>query len=66
MIIGCHSVGNLGSRDRAFDRLVQSPASRCTFEIKPSNMFSIELFAYTALEEWGGAKLRVPSRTTPC
>ena len=30
------------------------------FEIRPSNLFSIELFAYTPVPEWGGAKLRIP------
>ena len=28
--------------------------------IQPSNLFSIELFAYTAIPEWGGKKLRIP------
>ena len=31
-----------------------------TFDVVPSNLLSIELFAYTAIPEWGGAKLRVP------
>ena len=29
-------------------------------EIKPTNLLSIELFAYTKIPEWGGKKLRVP------
>jgi hypothetical protein len=33
---------------------------RLTFETRPTNMFSIELFAYTAAPEWGGAKVRIP------
>jgi hypothetical protein len=28
--------------------------------IHPSNLFSIELFAYTAIPEWGDKKLRIP------
>jgi hypothetical protein len=31
-----------------------------TFEIKPTNIFAIELFAYTAAPEWGGKKVRIP------
>ncbi|MEQ8807979.1 MAG: hypothetical protein RIE59_02830, partial [Imperialibacter sp.] len=29
------------------------------YEIKPSNLLSIEFFAYTKVSEWGGKKLRV-------
>jgi hypothetical protein len=28
--------------------------------MRPSNLFSIELFAYTPMPEWGGRKLRIP------
>jgi hypothetical protein len=31
-----------------------------TYVLKPSNLLSIELFAYTAIPEWGGKKLRIP------
>jgi hypothetical protein len=31
-----------------------------TYVVKPSNLFSIELFAYTPMPEWGGSKLRIP------
>lgn len=57
-IIGCHSVGDWGhgiGPSMAFF----NPA-RLTFEIRPTNLFSIELFAYTAVPEWGGKKLRIP------
>jgi len=30
------------------------------FMLHPSNLLSIELFAYTAIPEWGGKKLRIP------
>jgi Xaa-Pro aminopeptidase len=30
------------------------------FEVRPGNLFSVELFAYTAVPEWGGKKLRIP------
>jgi Xaa-Pro aminopeptidase len=57
VIIGCHSVGNWGhgvGPSIAFFNPV-----RLGYEIKPSNLLSIELFAYTRLPEWGGKKLRV-------
>jgi hypothetical protein len=31
-----------------------------TFNIKPFNPFSIELFAWTPNPDWGGAKVRIP------
>jgi len=57
VIIGCHSVGNWGhgvGPSIAFFNPV-----RLGFEIRPTNLLSIELFAYTRLPEWGGKKLRV-------
>jgi Xaa-Pro aminopeptidase len=57
-IIGCHSVGDWGhgiGPSMAFFN-----PGRLTFEIRPTNLFSIELFAYTAVPEWGGKKLRIP------
>lgn len=58
VIIGCHSVGNLGhgvGPSIAFFNPV-----RLGYELRPSNLLSIELFAYTKVPEWGGKKLRVP------
>jgi Xaa-Pro aminopeptidase len=58
VIIGCHSVGNTGHGSGpsiAFFNPLQ-----LTFEIKPTNLFSIELFAYTPAAEWGGKKVRIP------
>jgi Xaa-Pro aminopeptidase len=58
VIIGCHSVGNWGhgvGPSIAFFNPV-----RKGYEIKPSNLLSIELFAYTKVPEWNGKKLRVP------
>ncbi len=58
VMIGMHSVGQTGhgiGPSMAFFN-----PKRLTFEIRPSNMFSIEFFAYTPLPEWGGAKLRIP------
>jgi Xaa-Pro aminopeptidase len=58
VIIGCHSVGNwghgIGPSIAWFNPL------RMTFKIQPTNMFVIEFFAYTAAEEWGGKKVRIP------
>lgn len=34
--------------------------TRLTYELRPTNMISVEFFAYTPIPEWGGAKLRVP------
>lgn len=58
VMIGCHSVGNWGhgiGPSIAFFNPV-----RLTYELKPSNLLSIELFAYTKIPEWGGKKLRIP------
>ena len=58
VIIGAHSVGNLGhgvGPSAAFFNPM-----RMTYEIRPTNLFSIEFFAYTPVPEWDGAKLRIP------
>lgn len=58
VIIGCHSVGNWGhgiGPSIAFFNPI-----RLGYDLKPSNLISIELFAYTKIPEWGGKKLRVP------
>ena len=57
-IIGCHSVGDWGhgiGPSMAFFN-----PGRLRYEIRPTNLFSIELFAYTPIPEWGGRKLRIP------
>ena len=58
VIIGCHSVGNLGHGDGP--SIAWFNPLRLTFTIEPTNLFSIEFFAYTPVPEWGGKKLRVP------
>ncbi|MDX1644741.1 MAG: M24 family metallopeptidase [Thermoanaerobaculia bacterium] len=58
VVIGCHSVGNSGhgiGPSIAFFNPV-----RITYELRPTNLLSIELFAYTAAPEWGGKKVRIP------
>ncbi len=58
IIIGCHSVGNwghgIGPSIATFNPV------RFDYVIQPSNLLSIELFAYTKIPEWGGKKLRIP------
>ena len=57
-IIGCHSVGDWGhgiGPSMAFFN-----PGRLTYQMRSSNLFSIELFAYTPIPEWGGKKLRIP------
>ncbi|MFQ5789989.1 MAG: M24 family metallopeptidase, partial [Acidobacteriota bacterium] len=58
VIIGCHSVGNLGHG--IGPSIAWFNPVRLTFEIQPGSLFSIELFAYTAAPEWGGNKVRIP------
>jgi Xaa-Pro aminopeptidase len=58
VMIGCHSVGNTGHG--IGPSIAWFNPQRLTFEIKPTNMFVIELFAYTAAPEFGGAKVRIP------
>lgn len=58
VVIGCHSVGNLGHG--VGPSIAWFNPTRLTYEIRPTNMFSIELFAYTKAEEFGGAKVRIP------
>jgi Xaa-Pro aminopeptidase len=58
VIIGSHSVGNLGHG--IGPSIAWFNPERMTYMIRPTNLFSIELFAYTAIPEWGGRKLRIP------
>ena len=58
VIIGCHSVGNLGHG--IGPSIAWFNPERMTYMIQQTNMLSIELFAYTAIPEWGGKKLRIP------
>ena len=58
VIIGCHSVGNWGHG--VGPSIAFFNPKRLEYEIKPSNLISIELFAYTKVPEWAGKKLRIP------
>jgi Xaa-Pro aminopeptidase len=58
VIIGCHSVGNTGHG--IGPSIAWFNPKRLGFEIRPTNLLSIELFAWTPAPEWGGAKIRIP------
>lgn len=58
VIIGCHSVGNWGHG--VGPSIAFFNPMRLTYELKPTNLLSIELFAYTSIPEWDGKKLRIP------
>ncbi|MEQ9398045.1 MAG: M24 family metallopeptidase [Longimicrobiales bacterium] len=58
VVIGPHSVGNWGhgiGPSMAFFNPEQ-----LTYEFRPGTLFSVELFAFTSVPEWGGAKARIP------
>jgi len=57
-IIGPHAVGDWGHGSGP--SLAFFNPKQLTFELKPTNFISIELFAYTPIVEWGGKKLRIP------
>lgn len=58
VMIGCHAVGDWGHGSGP--SIAHFNPLQLTFTIKPTNLLSIELFAYTPLPEWGGKKLRIP------
>ncbi len=58
IMTGNHSVGNLGHG--LGPSIAWFNPVRMTYEVVPGNLFSIELFAYTSIPEWGGAKARIP------
>lgn len=58
VVIGPHSVGNWGHG--LGPSLAFFNPTRLTYELRPGTLISVELFAYTANPEWGGAKIRIP------
>jgi Xaa-Pro aminopeptidase len=56
--IGCHSVGDRGHGSGP--SIAWFNPGQHAFPIKPFNPFSIELFVWTPVPEWGGAKARIP------
>ena len=58
VVVGSHSVGNSGhgiGPSIAFFNPV-----RIEFTLRPTNLLSIELFAYTAVPAWDNKKVRIP------
>lgn len=58
VIVGSHSVGNLGHG--VGPSIAFFNPERLTYELRPSNLISVELFAWTSAPEWDGAKVRIP------
>ncbi len=58
VVLGPHSVGNWGHG--MGPSLAFFNPTRMTYELRPTTLLSIELFAYTAAPEWGNAKVRIP------
>ena len=58
VVIGPHSVGNWGHG--LGPSLAFFNPTRLTYELRPGTLISVELFAYTSVPEWGGAKARIP------
>lgn len=58
VMIGCHSIGDWGHGSGP--SIAHFNPVQLTYTIRPTNLLSIELFAYTRLPEWDGKKLRIP------
>ncbi len=58
VVIGPHSVGNWGHG--LGPSLAFFNPTRLTYELRPGTLISVELFAFTSIPEWGGAKARIP------
>lgn len=58
VVIGPHSVGNWGHG--IGPSLAFFNPEQLTYEFRPGTLFSVELFAFTSVPEWGGAKARIP------
>jgi Xaa-Pro aminopeptidase len=58
VVVGPHSVGNWGHG--IGPSLAFFNPTRQTYELRAGSLISVELFAYTAVPEWGGAKARIP------
>lgn len=58
IVLGPHSVGNWGHG--VGPSLAFFNPTRQGYELRDGTLLSIELFAYTAVPEWGGAKVRMP------
>jgi Xaa-Pro aminopeptidase len=56
--IGCHSVGDWGHG--IGPSIAFFNPGRQAYPIRPTNLFSIELFAWVPSPAWGGKKVRIP------
>jgi Xaa-Pro aminopeptidase len=56
--IGCHSVGDWGHG--IGPSIAFFNPGRQAYPIRPTNLFSIELFAWVPSAAWGGKKVRIP------
>ena len=57
VLIVSHSIGNLGHG--VGPSIASFNPRRLQFEIQPTNLFSIELFAWTPAAEWDGKKVHI-------
>lgn len=58
VVIGPHSVGNWGHG--VGPSLAFFNPEQLTYELRPTTLISVELFAYTANPDWDDAKIRIP------
>lgn len=58
IVLGPHSVGNWGHG--VGPSLAFFNPTRQGYELRSGTLISIELFAFTSVPEWGGAKVRMP------
>jgi Xaa-Pro aminopeptidase len=58
VVVGPHSVGNWGHG--LGPSLAFFNPTRLTYELRPTTLISVELFAFTSNPDWGGAKIRIP------
>ncbi|MBB5685994.1 M24 family metallopeptidase [Sphingobium boeckii] len=58
VVIGSHSVGDYGHGSGP--SMADFNPLRMTYELRPSNFLSIELFVYTVVPEWGSRKIKIP------
>jgi len=58
VIVVSHAVANRGHGEGP--SIAFFTPRRAGYELKPTNLLSIEFFAWTPAAEWGGAKVRIP------
>ncbi len=58
VVLGPHSVGNWGHG--LGPSLAFFNPTRMTYELRPTTLISVELFAFTANPDWDNAKIRIP------